>query len=68
VQLAISWLISVSFAGVVVLARPVRFALEQRAQQSLVQYNAPIKVENQIGVSLSFDDFRTEVDPSIRVG
>jgi hypothetical protein len=54
-----SWLISVSFAGVVILARPVRFTLEQRAQQSLAQYNAPIKVENQIGVSLSFDDFRT---------
>ena len=38
---------------------PVTFTLEQDAQQSLAQYNAPIKVENQIGVSLSLDDLRT---------
>jgi hypothetical protein len=38
---------------------PVTFTLEQRTQQSLAQYNAPIKVENQVGVSLSLDDLRT---------
>jgi hypothetical protein len=38
---------------------PVTFTLEQRSQQSLAEYNAPIKVENQIGVSLSLDDLRT---------
>jgi hypothetical protein len=38
---------------------PITFTLEQRTQQSLAEYNAPIKVENQIGVSLSLDDFRT---------
>jgi hypothetical protein len=35
---------------------PITFTLEQRAQQSLAQDNAPINVENQIGVSLSFDE------------
>ena len=38
---------------------PITFTLEQRTQQSLAQYNAPIKVENQVGVSLSLDDLRT---------
>jgi hypothetical protein len=38
---------------------PITFTLEQRAQQSLAEYNAPTKVENQIGVSLSLDDLRT---------
>jgi hypothetical protein len=38
---------------------PITFTLEQRTQQSLAQYNAPISVENQIGVSLSLDDLRT---------
>src|SRR5262249_4653320 len=37
---------------------PITFTLEQ-SQQSLAQYNAPIKVENQVGVSLSLDDLRT---------
>jgi hypothetical protein len=37
---------------------PITFTLEQRTQQSLAQYNAPIKVENQIGLSLSLDDLR----------
>jgi hypothetical protein len=35
---------------------PITFTLEQRAQQSLVQDSAPVLVQNQIGVSLSFDD------------
>jgi len=38
---------------------PITFTLEQRTQQSLAEYNAPIKVENQIGLSLSLDDLRT---------
>src|SRR5262249_3230602 len=38
---------------------PITFTLEQRSQQSLAEYNAPTKVENQIGVSLSLDDLRT---------
>jgi hypothetical protein len=38
---------------------PITFTLEQRSQQSLAQYNAPIKVENNVGVSLSLDDLRT---------
>jgi hypothetical protein len=37
---------------------PVTFTLEQRAQQSLAQYNAPITTENQIGVWLNLDDLR----------
>ena len=35
---------------------PITFTLEQRTRQSLAQDNAPINVENQIGVSLSFDE------------
>jgi hypothetical protein len=38
---------------------PITFTLEQRAQQSLAEYNAPTKVENQVGVSLSLDDLRS---------
>jgi hypothetical protein len=38
---------------------PITFTLAQHAEQSLAQYNAPITVENQIGVSLSLDDLRT---------
>ena len=38
---------------------PITFTLEQRTQQSLAEYNAPIKVENQIGLSLSLDELRT---------
>jgi len=38
---------------------PITFTLEQRSQQSLAQYNSPITVENQVGVSLSLDDLRT---------
>ena len=34
---------------------PFTFTLAQRTQQSLAQDNAPIEVQNQIGVSLSFD-------------
>jgi hypothetical protein len=37
---------------------PVTFSLEQRAQQSLAQYNAPITTENQIGLWLNLDDLR----------
>jgi hypothetical protein len=35
---------------------PITFTLEQRTRQGLAQDNAPINVENQIGVWLSFDD------------
>jgi hypothetical protein len=35
---------------------PITFTLEQRAQRSLAQENAPVLVQNQIGVSLSFDE------------
>ena len=35
---------------------PITFTLEQRTRQSLAQDNAPVNVENQIGLSLSFDD------------
>ena len=38
---------------------PITFTLEQRVQQSLAQYNAPMNVEYQIGVSLSLDELRT---------
>jgi hypothetical protein len=41
---------------------PVTFTLEQRAQQSLAQYNAPITTENQIGVWLNLDDLRGRSD------
>jgi hypothetical protein len=44
--------------GSAVALGPITFTLEQRTQQSLAQYNAPIKVENQVGVSLSLDDLR----------
>jgi hypothetical protein len=37
---------------------PITFTLEQRAQQSLAQYNAPITTENQIGVWLNLEDLR----------
>jgi hypothetical protein len=45
--------------GSTVALGPITFTLEQRAQQSLAVDNAPIKTENQIGVSLSLDDLRT---------
>lgn len=35
---------------------PVTLTLKQRAQQSLAQDNAPIRTENQVGISLSLDD------------
>ena len=35
---------------------PITLTLEQRAQQSLAQDNAPTKVENLVGVSLGFDE------------
>jgi hypothetical protein len=35
---------------------PITFTLEQRTRQSLAQDNAPVNVENQIGMWLSFDD------------
>jgi hypothetical protein len=38
--------------------KPITFTLEQRTQQSLTD-NAPVSVENQVGVSLSLDDLRT---------
>lgn len=41
--------------GAIVERGPVTFTLEQRAQQSLAQENAPTLVQNQIGVWLSFD-------------
>jgi hypothetical protein len=41
---------------------PVTFTLEQRAKQSLAQYNAPITTENQIGVWLNLDDLRGRSD------
>jgi hypothetical protein len=34
---------------------PVTFTLEQRAQQSLAQVNAPTKVENLVGIALGLD-------------
>jgi hypothetical protein len=37
---------------------PIVFTLEQRAKQSLAQYNAPITTENQIGVWLNLQDLR----------
>jgi hypothetical protein len=40
--------------------KPITFTLDQRTQQSLAEDNAPVKVENQIGVSLSLDEFRTK--------
>jgi hypothetical protein len=42
--------------GAIVEQGPISFTLEQRTQQSLAQDNAPIQVENQIGVSLNFDE------------
>jgi hypothetical protein len=41
--------------GAIVEQGPMTFTLEQRAQQSLAEANAPIHVQNQIGMSLSFD-------------
>jgi hypothetical protein len=41
--------------GAIVEQGPITFTLEQRAQQSLAEDNAPIYVQNQIGASLSFD-------------
>jgi hypothetical protein len=41
--------------GAIVERGPITFTLAQREQQSLAQDNAPIEVQNQIGVSLSFD-------------
>jgi hypothetical protein len=41
---------------------PITFTLEQRAQQSLAQYNAPITTENQIGVSLNLEDLQARSD------
>jgi hypothetical protein len=41
--------------GAIVEHGPITFTLEQRSQQSLAQDNAPILVQNQVGVSLSFD-------------
>jgi hypothetical protein len=42
--------------GAIIEQGPFTFTLEQRAQQSLVQDNAPIQVQNQIGVAVSFDE------------
>jgi hypothetical protein len=42
--------------GGVVQQGPITFTLEQRTQQSLAQDNAPIKVENQVAVSLSLHE------------
>lgn len=36
----------------------ITLTLQQRAQQSLAQNNAPIRAENQAGISLSFDELR----------
>jgi hypothetical protein len=42
--------------GAIVERGPFIFTLKQSAQQSLVQDNAPIQVQNQIGVWLNFDE------------
>jgi len=39
--------------------KTITFNFEQRTQQSLAEDNAPVKVENKIGVSLSLDELRT---------
>ena len=44
--------------GAIVERGPFIFTLKQSAQQSFAQDNAPIQVQNQIGVSLSFDELR----------
>ena len=42
--------------GAIVEQGPFTVTLAQRSQQSLAQENAPIQVDNQIGVSLNFDE------------
>ena len=42
--------------GAIVERGPFIFTLKQSAQQSLAQDNAPIQVQNQIGVWLNFDE------------
>ena len=42
--------------GAIVERGPFTFTLKQSAQQSLAQDNAPIQVQNQIGVWLNFDE------------
>jgi hypothetical protein len=44
--------------GTIVERGPFTFTLKQRIQQSLAQDNAPIQVQNQIGVSINFDELR----------
>src|SRR5262249_18302516 len=44
--------------GATVERGPLTFTLKQSAQQSLAQDNAPIQVQNQIGVSLNFDQLQ----------
>jgi hypothetical protein len=44
--------------GATIEQGPLTFTLEQRAHQSLVQDNAPIQVQNQIGMAISFDELR----------
>src|SRR5262249_41234310 len=45
--------------GAIVEQGPIAFTLEQRSQQSLALDNAPIQVQNQIGVSLNFDQLQS---------
>jgi hypothetical protein len=45
--------------GAIVEQGPITFTLEQRSQQSLALDNAPIQVQNQIGVSLNFDQLQS---------
>jgi hypothetical protein len=45
--------------GAIVEQGPIIFTLEQRSQQSLALDNAPIQVQNQIGVSLNFDHLQS---------
>jgi hypothetical protein len=40
--------------------KPITLTLQQRTQQSLAENNAPINVENQVGLWVSLDDLRTQ--------
>jgi len=42
--------------GATIEQGPFTFTLEQRAQQSLIQDNAPIQIQDQIGVAINFDE------------